>query len=240
MSENTEFVILVTGRYHWLVKPLLYFYEKYMPVPLTFFSDRPIEGCNAIEVFPHGIEIYREPCGRLVKDALQKLDKPLLMFGYMDMLPKTEVYLQFLAILERYMLDHANVARCNLWADAQWQIRDFPVIAEYPGLSIHKLPGNDPGLGSIGSTHLAHALWSKDFLVEFIEDQWTFDMIESKGPEKFCRQQRWYSIGTFPGLVNICHLCFTADQNEVRLSTIPDVRDREYVSRFIPEGRWIG
>jgi hypothetical protein len=240
MTWNTDFIIFVTGRYHWLVQPLLHFYEQYMPVPLTFFSDRPIEGTNYKEVFPRDMPIYKEPCCRLIKDALRKLDKPLVMFGYMDLLPISEVNLSHLKVLEQHVLSDSRVARANLWANAQWRIRNFPVVSSHPGLSIHSLSADDPSLGAIGSTHLIHALWNKRFLLSFMEDGWALDAVERDGPAKFRKQSHWYSIGTFPGLFNTCHLCYTADPTEVRLSTILKETDREYVAQYIPEGMWIG
>ena len=233
---NTEFVIFVTGRYHWLLEPLLYFYEKYMPVPLTFFSDRPIEGCNAVEVFSKDMRIYHEPCGKLIKDALRNLKKPIVMFGYMDLLPIREVDLRLLGILEQYMAGNCHVARGNLWAGAQWQIQPFPVILEHPGFTIHKLPATGSGIGAVGSTTLLPALWRVDFLLDFIEDDWPLDRIESIGPTKFSQQSWWYSIATFPGLFDMCHLLLTASPYLARLSTIPNVQDRAYVAQFVPEG----
>jgi len=240
MLQDTEFVILVTERFHWLVKPLLYFYDKYMPVPLTFFSDRLIEGANAIEVFPLDMHIYQEPCGKLIKDALRKLDKPVVMFGYMDLLPVRTVDLHLLGILEKYMLEDKNAARGNLWAPADNAVKSSKeIVQEGEGYSIRRLSSADPNIGQIGASSLLPALWRTDFLLEFIEDGWTFDAVELPGQYKFMAQRKWHSVGMLPGLFDSCHLCYTADKSIVKLSTLADEEDRAFVAQFVPEGRRI-
>jgi len=234
--QNTEFIILVTGRYHWLIPALAYFHGKYMPVPLTLFSDRLVEGFNAIEVFPLDMHIYQEPCGKLIKDALQRIDKPVVMFGYMDLLPSRKVDLRLLEVLEQYMMDDSHAARGNLWAPADNSVKSSnDILREGDGFSIRKLPSTDQHIGQIGSSSLLPALWRKDFLLEFIEDGWTFDAIEYPGQHKFMAQNKWYSVAMLPGLVETCHMCYTSDKRIVRLSTILNEEDRAYVSQFVPE-----
>lgn len=235
--DNTEFIIFVTGKYHWLIQPLLYFYKKYMPVPLTFFSDRLIDGQNVIEVFPKDMRVYWEPCGKLIKDALKKVNKPIVVFGYMDLLPIRPVDLRLLGIFEQFMIRNKTAARGNLWAGADKGVqscRDY--VQAGTGYSIRRLPKEDPEIASIGTTSLLPAIWRTDFLLDFIEDDWSLDAIESKGPAKFIYQSKWYSVAMLPGLFDPCHLCYTADQSEVRLSTIPDAEDRAFVSQFVPIG----
>lgn len=235
---NTEFIIIVTERFHWLIEPLQYMYERYFPVPLTFFSDRLIEGGNAIEVFPRDMQIYREPCGRLVKDALRGIDKPLVFFGYMDLLPIHLVDLQLLKFLETYMKRHSGIARGNLWSQADNSVKN--ALEWDPrgkgGFGILDLPKDDPHIGQIGCASLLPALWRKDFLLEFIEDGWTFDQVESTGQHKFAAQDKWHSVAMLPGLFDSCHLCYTSDATIARTSTIPDAEDRAFVERFVPAG----
>jgi len=238
MLRDIDFVIVGTGRYHWLLKPLLYFYEKYMPVPLTFFSDRLIEGVNAIEVFPQDMDLYHEPCGKLLKDALQESDKLIVFLCTMDFLPVAIVDLRLLEILAQYMIKDHRVARGNIWAGADNTVKAAQdILYEGEGFSIRKLSSKDHG--QIGATSGMPALWRKDFLLEFIEDSWTFDALELPGQYKFMAQDKWYSIGMLPGVFDECHLCYTADRNEVRLSTIKNEEDRTFVERFVPEGRRI-
>jgi len=234
--DDVEFIIFVTGRFHWLKTAVTYFYGKYFDVPLTFFSDRPMDGVNAVEVFPRDMHIYNEPCGKRIKDALAQLDKPLVMFGYMDLLPIREVNLELVQVLANYMLDRGNIARGNLWAEIQERVRYYPIVFGQAGLSIHYISADDPHIAGIGSTHLIHALWSREFLLGFIEDGWTLAAVERDGPTKFRKQGHWTSIATYPGLVSLCHLCYTAAPNEVRLSTIEDAEDRAYVAQFVPGG----
>lgn len=232
---NTEIIAYVTGRYHWLVEPLLYLYKKYFDVPLTFFSDRPIEGCNAIEVFPRNMRIYQEPCGKLIKDALSRIDKPIVSITLMDMLPISMVDIGKFRILAKYMAEHANVARGNLYAAVDSiAISSRDMLHEGDGFSIRKLSSKQHG--QIGATSILPAIWRKDFLLEFIEDAWTFDAIELPGQHKFMAQDKWYSIAMLPGLYKCCHLCYTAHKNLVRLSTIPNMEDRAFVAQFVPEG----
>jgi len=235
MPQDTEFIISGTGRYLWLLEPLLYMYGKYMPVPLLFFLDRPMEGINAVEVFLRNMRAYHEPCGGLIKDALQTVNKPVVMLGYMDFLPSRKVDLGILAGLEQYMIKDHRVVRGNIWAGADNTVKSSKeLLHEGEGFSIWKLSDKDHG--QIGSTSLLPALWRKDFLLEFIEDNWTMDAIEFPGQKKFAAQNEWYSVGILPGVFHSCHLCYTADRREVRLSTIQNEEDRAFVAQFIPEG----
>lgn len=234
MLQDIEFIISSTGRYLWLLKPLLYLYEKYMPVPLLFFLDRPVEGVNSVEVFLRNMDAYHEPCGMLIKAALQKVDKPIIMLGYMDFLPARKVDLGFLEVLAQYMIEDSRVARGNIWAGAENIIKSSQeILCEGDGFSIRKLSSKDHG--QIGATSLLPALWRKDFLLEFIEDNWTMDALELPGQYKFMAQSKWYSVGMLPGVFDDCHLCYTADRSEVRLSTIKNGEDRAFVAQFIPE-----
>lgn len=235
MLQDTEFIISGTGRYHWLLKPLLYLYGKYMPVPLLFFSDRLTEGINAVVVFSPYMRAYHEPCGKLIKDALQRLDKSIVMLGFMDFLPIKKVDLRLLEVLEQYMIRDCCVARGNIWAPADKTVMSSKeLLCEGEGFSILKLSSKIHG--QIGATSLLPALWRRDFLLEFVEDDWTLDAIELPGQYKFMAQSKWYSVGILPGLFYECHLCYTADRNEVRLSTIKNKEDRAYVAQFVPEG----
>ena len=84
------------------------------------------------------------------------------------------------------------------------------------------------------------ALWNREFLIDFVEDDCTLSTIELQGPGKFSRQDQWHSVAPFPGIMDMCHLCFTADTTEVRLATVLAAEDRDYIAQFIPEGMWIG
>ena len=97
------------------------------------------------------------------------------------------------------------------------------------------LPRGDPHIGQIGATSLLPALWRRDFLLEFAEDDWTFDHIEL-AQDKFYRQTKWHSVGILPGPFVDGHVCYTASPNEARLSTIPNEEDQAFVAQFVPAG----
>jgi len=195
-------------------------------------------GQKAIEVFPLDMLLYHEPCGKLIKDALQRVDKQIIMLGLMDFLPIGKADLRSLEVPEQYMIGDCRVARGNIWAGADNIVKSSgELLYEEDGCSIMKLSSKDHG--QIGATSLLPALWRKDFLLEFIEDSWTFDALELPGQYKFMAQDKWYSIGMLPGVFDECHLCYTRDRYEVKLSTIKDEEDRTFVERYVPEGRRI-
>jgi len=238
--QNTEMIAFVTRHYHWLVEPVIYMFQKYFDIPLTFFSDRPILGHKVIEVFPRDMHIYQEPCGKLIKAALREVDKLLVYILLLDELPISSMDLHRYHILETYMMEHTNVARANLKMCHENAVRDCGVLLyEYPELSIVRIPDTDLHIGQLGASSLNPALWRKDFLLEFIEDDWTFDAIEYPGQHKFMAQSKWHSIGTLPALMNYSHLCFTAQPRVVWLSSIPDDEDGAFVAQFVPEGHII-
>ncbi len=236
--QNVEMIPFVTRHYHWLVKPLLYMYGKYFDVPFTFFSDRPINGYNVIEAFPRDMYIYKKPCGSLIKDALRQIDKPIVAIILVDEFPIHSVDMDKFQLLVQYMIDDTRVARGNLSTSPQWHIQHCnDVLCTYPELSIVKIPSDHPHIGQIGSSSLnSPSLWRRDFLLEFIQDDWQFDNIEVPGCNIFAEQNKWYSIGTISAIVDVCALCYTRDPTEVWLSHIPCAEDREYISRFVPEG----
>jgi hypothetical protein len=236
---EVELIVFVTRQYHWLVEPLLYMYRRDLDVSLTFFSDRPIEGCNAIEVFPRDMRLYQESCGYLIKDALREIDKSLVAFLTMDILPTGKVDVAKLQQLMDYMLGNERVSRGHLCASYESQIKNCEeVLWSDPDLSIVKIPYMNQHIGQLGATSLTPALWRRDFLLEFIEDGWTWDNIELPGCNKFMAQaqwySRWYAIGTIPCLLPTGHLCYTSDKRIVRISNIPNEEDRAFVTQFAP------
>lgn len=237
--DSTAFIIFVTGKYHWLMEPLIYLHEKYMPVPLIFFSDRPVPGQDTIVMFSHDSALYKGPCWAKIKDGLREVGKPLVYFGYMDILPKHRVRLDLLDIFEQYMLKDQRAARGNLWSEGNNVVLPHPIVEEGEGYSIRTLPKNDPHVGQLGSTSLLPALWSTEFILEFADDSWTLDAMERYGQDKFIAQDKWHSVSMVPGLMDTFHLCYTATPNEVRLSTILNAEDRAYVSRYVPQGSYI-
>lgn len=66
------------------------------------------------------------------------------------------------------------------------------------------------------------AIWNKQFLLEFIEDNWQFDTIEMPGALKFSQENknRWRSVGTYPAQWKSAHLIFTRDTNLVELTML--------------------
>lgn len=231
---NAAFLIFVTGRFHWLVPAVLHFYDKYMPVPITFVTDREMAG--SIKVFPEAMPIYKQPCGYLIKEALEKIDAPVVMLGLTDVLPIQPVNMEHLGVLVRYMEDDIFAARGNLWSDADDCLRFCQdVVMLGASFRILRLPRNDPYIGQIGATSLMPALWRKDFLLEFFDDGWTLDGIELPGQHKFEQQGKWHSVALVPGMMTCCHLCYTATPGEARLSTIPDPADRAFVRQFVPK-----
>lgn len=241
LMSSYEAVVFVTRQYHWLVKPLEAMVEKYMGIPLTFLSDRPIETKHrVIEAFPFDCKLYGEPVGAKVKAALAQIQAHNILFFFADFLPQKPVDMKGLDALSRFMEINGSVARANLWSDVQEQIKNqvteniSALLGIYEELMIIKLDQYNQHIGQIGSTSLMPALWSKAFLMEFIEDNWTLDNIELPGQKKFAEQSKWFSIGTHPGLLQIAHLCFTSDLNMVRLTQMKD-EDKEIVIPHIPQ-----
>jgi hypothetical protein len=233
-------------------EPDMYFYHKYFDVPVTFLSDRPIPGCKFIEAFPRDIVLYKNETrlgvGKMIKDALCKIDSRFVIIMMTDIFPVRPVDIDAVTLLAQYMVEHPNVARGNLFSGfdeyggsgnaaflRNLALQSIPITTS--PLDIRTIPSdNTSNVGPIGSTHLGPALWNKDFLLEFIEDDWYLDTIEFPGQRKFQRQRKWYSIVTIPPLMDIGHLCITAAPRLVRLSTIEDKEDRDVIARFIPEG----
>jgi hypothetical protein len=136
------------------------------------------------------------------------------------------------AILEQFMINNPDVARGNL-SGYDGQIVHQEKLVDIDGLGIYKISKFDPHIGLIGSTSLNPALWNREFLLEFIEDDWPLDKIEIPGNIKFQNQSKWYSIGTVPSLLESSHLCYTSQQNVVRLSEVND-EDKHLIT--IPDG----
>lgn len=225
-----KYIAFVSRQYHWLHEPLTALHRKYFDVPITFFSDRLFESDHEVlKVFPEDCKLYKEPVGKLITDELKKIKEPIIGFIFMDFLPQEPMNFDRLNQLAEYMIDKP-IARANLWDNAQWQI-EHEIQGEKEDFNIVRL---DPKKGQIGCTSLMPALWSRDFLIEFIEDDWQLDMIELPGEKKFLRQDKWHSIGTFPGLLNIAHLCYTSDHKLARTSSLKD-EDLKYVTPYLPE-----
>jgi hypothetical protein len=251
MTQSTENIVLVTRHYHWLVEPVIYFHHKYFDLPITFLSDRPIPGNKVIEAFPYDMAIYKrageKEVGRLLKDAIRQVNKPLLAITLTDMLPIHPVDMEAFHVLESYMLGHPDVARGNLFSgnaeitpnrgDVARLTRDLGrVLQDDPRLSILTIPANTVSvISNLCCTTLVPAIWSKEFLLDFIEDDWGFDSIELPGKYKYKKQDRWHSILTLPALLDVAHLCYTGAPTMVKLSEIVDDEDREYVAQFVPD-----
>lgn len=227
-----EYVVFVTGHYHWLLGPFLALHKKYFDVPLLFFTDRPIDANHKI-IFKRDCKIYHEPVGKVVKNHLRQIDKPLVSLMLIDLLPKEQVNMKWLNILAQFMVDKP-IARGNLFG-YDGQLVHQEKLTSLGGLGIYKVSPFDQHIGLIGSTSLNPAIWNKEFLLEFIEDDWPLDRIEIPGHSKFKQQNKWYSIGTVPSIVQMSHLCYTAAPNLVRLSEMKD-EDKHYVEPFIPKG----
>lgn len=237
--DYTEAVVFVTRQYHWLVEPLITLTDKHLGIPLNFLSDRPIdvpEGHKVTQCFPKDCKLYSEPCGKYIKDAIYDFHKPLLLFFFADFLLQKKVDFDKLRILELYMLKHADVARGNLYSGAEAQIKghaqEHPEdIVKYQEIDIVKLPKS---IGQIGSTSLLPAMWSREFILEFMGDNWQLDHIELPGQHEFEKQSKWHSIGTVPALFDIAHLCYTSDLEMARLTQMKE-EDREIVRPHIPK-----
>jgi len=245
---NTEIVIPVSRHYHWLVRPALYLCRKYFNVPITFLSDRPKSDCHAIEAFPLDMRLYHHgqvpgDCGKRLKEALCQIEAPLVALILSDMLPIRSVDMAAFYVLEQFMLEHDDVARGNLYSgttglDVACEVRRHgELLNRDPWLFILKIPADNTSvISQMGSTSLLPALWRKDFLLEFIEDQWWLDEIELPGQYKFMAQDKWYSVTTLPSLMDVCHLHFTSRPEMVKLSEIKNEGDRQFVEQFVPWG----
>jgi hypothetical protein len=138
------------------------------------------------------------------------------------------------------MLKHTDVARGNLFNEVQGQIKNQVIedperlLKQYQDFQIIKLDPHNPHIGQIGTTSLMPAMWNKEFIMDFMEDDWQLDHIELPGQHKFIEQSKWYSIGTYPGLFQIAHLCYTSDPEMARLTQMKE-EDREIVRPHIPK-----
>ncbi len=237
---NIEMVAFVTGRYHWLVNPLIIAYWKYFNVPITFLTDREMNlpyYHKQVQCFGADCKLYKEEVGRTIKEELRKIDKPIIGMIFMDFIPQKPMDFEKLDYLSECMC-RDKIARGNLWDEVEGGLVGHPLVWEIdnydkPNIKfrIVKIPKE---IGQIGCTSLMPALWSKDFLLEFIEDQWTLDAIELPGQHKFLAQDSWYSIGSVPSLFKVGHICYTADSTEARLAGIKE-EDRCFIEPFVPK-----
>jgi len=237
VMQSFEAVVFVTRQYHWLVKPLEVMVEKYLNIPLTYLSDRPIETKHkVIEAFPLDCKLYAEPVGAKVKAALSQITAPNLLFFFADFIPQEPVDMEKLNALSDFMVENPNVARANLWNAVQEQIKSHCAestdrLMETVGeMKIIKIATS---MGQIGSTSLMPAIWSKQFIIEFMGDDWQLDHIEVPGQKRFEEQSKWFSIGTHPGLLQIAHLCYTRDLKKVHLTQLKE-EDRPIFRAHIP------
>jgi len=247
-----EVVIPVTRHFHWMDEADVYFYRKYFDVPVTFLSDRPMPGYRFIETFPKDAVLYKNKkklgIGRMIKNALRRIDSRFIIIMMTDIFPVNPVDIDAVTVLAQYMIEHPDVARGNLFSgfceyggDKNAAFLDGLVTQSVPitttPLDIRRIPpDNHSNMGPIGSTHMGPALWSKEFLLEFIEDAWYLDTLEYPGQKKFIEQNKWRSIITVPALMDIGHLCITAAPRLVRLSTIENEEDRAFIAQFVPKG----
>jgi hypothetical protein len=244
---STEYIVFVTRHYHFLVKPFISLCDKYFDIPLTFFSDRPILDIDkrhkVMQVFPYNCALYRESCCNYIRRGLEQIQTPLISIQLIDQLLQRNVNKSQIAILEKFMLKN-HIARGNLCVDFQNQINNImiqdpkTILYQEDDISIVYISPFNPHIGTVGATHLMPALWNKQFLLEFMEDKWSFDAIEMPGAKKFTQQtkdnkNKWRSVGTNPAQFTTAHLIYTRDTNLVELTQLKP-EDRPLVQPYIP------
>jgi len=261
MFTDVEWVVPVTRHYHWLIKPMIMLCKKYLDIPITFWSDRPIPDLDrkhkAMEIFRLDSAIYRESVGDLIKNALNQIEKPIVAIILIDMLPQNMVDLNRLELLKCFMLEYP-IARGNLHFARNYedQFKKYintytsDVLVRINNFYISKISCYHELLSQIGSTSLLPALWNRKFLLEFIEDHWSFDKLELPGQYKFMGhkhdhncpygsyvewdRKNWFSVCTYPALYDNAHLCFTRAQDLVEIKNLKK-EDKEYVMPYVPE-----
>jgi hypothetical protein len=149
-----------------------------------------------------------------------------------------------IAIIENFMLRNPIISRVNLDSSCQSQIHNNmlenpkDILYQENDLSIVYISPFDKHIGLVGSTHLMPAIWNKEFLLEFIEDKWTWDATERPGCHKFEEQtrqnkNRWKSVATYPSQFILAHLLYTRDPNLVELRWVKE-EDKQLVQPYIP------
>ena len=246
-SERIAWIVLVTRHYHWLVKPYIELWDRHVGLPLTFFSDRPMPDLPShhkhVVAFPENRNIYLEPCGGEFKQALERVDASLVTMLLPDIMPQGSIDHRRLNLLVKFMGRDNKIARGNLYRGGHDEIIDgiatedpSAVLYNENGLKIVRISPTNRHIGQLGSTSGMPALWSRGFLLEFVEDEWALDAIEIPGQYKFADQGKWFSVCTTPSLLEVCHLCYTRDKNVVELTSVKDEKDRELISKYIPYG----
>lgn len=238
--DKIDWVVFVTRHYHCLVQPFIVLWKKYFDVPLTFFSDRDIPNLDphyrVLKVFPKDCALYQESCGNYIKAGLSQLSNPIMSILLIDQLLQRTVDQSQIAVLRDFMLGN-SVARGDICTEFEDGVHnagvDDPssVLYNVDGHEIIRISPFNPHIGLIGCTHLMPALWRRDFLLGFVEDQWRMDQIEIPGSYKFADAtkagtNKWYSVGMWPGQLKIAHLIYSRDTTAVELSRIkPEDRD---------------
>ncbi len=246
-DSSVAWIVLVTRHYHWLVKPYIELWDRHVGLPLVFFSDRlmpdlpPHHKCMV--AFPENRNIYLEPCGSEFKQALERVDAPLVTMLLPDIMPQGFIDHTRLNSLIRFMGSGEKVARGNLYDGGHDGIvngiaQEDPsaVLHDENGMKIIRISPTNQHIGQLGSTSGMPALWSRKFLLEFVEDGWALDALELPGQHKFAKQGEWFSVCTTPSLLEVCHLCYTRDKRAVELTSVKDEKDRELISKYIPSG----
>ncbi len=240
---NIEWIVFVTRHYHFLVEPFIKLCDKYFDVPLTFFSDRPIANIDkrhkVLEVFPFDCALYREPCCNYIRKGLEQIQSPIISIQLIDQLLQASVDKSQISILEKFML-HNNIARGNVCSgfDSHIMSDGSNILHREGEASIVYVSPSNQHISTIGATNLLPALWNKQFLLEFMEDHWSFDVIEMPGTVKFAKQtkegtNKWISVGIVPAPWRTAHLIYTRDTNLVEL-TMLNQEDRQLVQPHIP------
>lgn len=242
-DSAVDWIVLVTRHYHWLVKPYTVLWGKYVGTPLTFFSDRPIDDLpdphRCVVTFPFNHALYRQPSGREFKDGLRKINAPIVALLLIDEIPQNRMDHGKLSVLVDFMLREGNIARGSLdrFADSivqQIATSEPGSVRLDDGIKIVRVRPDHKGIGQLGASSLKMAVWSRKFLLEFVEDGWTFDAIELPGQHKFIRQYpAWESVCPLPSLISVAHLCYTRAQDVVEAKWLKE-EDRSVVVEAIP------
>jgi len=226
----------VTRHYNWLIKPYLYMNDKYWGEPITVVSDIKIDlpAPHTFVMMPEYCKhFYQDRMGQMVKEIINQFPEPLATISLPDLWTKTPVDVDLVKQLGQHMMENP-IARGNLWAGAYATDQCEEVVEVSERLSVGKV---SPHKSQIGATSGLLAMWSKKFLNDFFENDWTWANMELDGQRKFAKEDydtgRRYSVATKPGLVDGAHIMYTSDPNMARITQVSD-EDKGVIRKWIP------
>ena len=227
----------ITRHYHWLLEPYVYLHDKYFNRPLTIVTDVPLTfktKHTVMEMPEYCNHFYQDQMGRMIKEVVNQFPEPLVTISLPDFWPCRTVDVESMEKLEKHMLTR-NIARLHLWSNyGEHGFNDIKV-EEVDNILVKTV---DPRENQIGATSGLLAIWNKEFLNSYYRDEWTWADFElSNGI--FAKEEydtgKWYSVITYPCLVDVNHVCLTQKKELAKLESLSD-EDKEFARPFIPQG----